>query len=382
METASAPVENRNIGSQTYRTGLYFLAHIAVVGSRVHPRAPASNPGGVKIMYVLWGSTPSLFTRKLEAALRFYRADFELCSKRGHPDGGQAEIRAGTHQVPLLQTPENWVLADTTPIIEMLDGRFPARRLFPPGPLGILTHLVEEYLDEWSARVMVHYRWHYPRSAKFASRIISGGDEKVAETVRGWGPRACRATGTETEFHQRAAEAEYEALLAAANLQLSQTRFLLGDRPTAADCIFLGGLWAHTLHDPDPSEVVAAYPRVVAWANEAQEWDGGGRWATFPESTAFARHVLAAMAKDYEPARQANAAALREGRKAYSVDTHGEPASYLTREYPQQSWGLIRERLERLSVTERAEVSDWLVAMGLTQGLLKTEPPTLAGGAV
>ena len=143
-------------------------------------------------MYLLYGSIPSLFTRKLEAALEFYRAPFEFRSKGSQPDPKTLELRAGTHQVPLLQTPEDWLLADTTPILEMLDHRFPDRRLFPPGPLGVLAHMVEECLDEWVARVMVHYRWHYPESARYASEIISNGDPARAETVRGWGPRLPR----------------------------------------------------------------------------------------------------------------------------------------------------------------------------------------------
>jgi glutathione S-transferase len=135
-------------------------------------------------MYGLYGSTPSLFTRKLEAALIFYRAPFEFISKPSHPDPKGLEARVGTHQVPVLQTPEDWVIADTTPIIEMLDHRFPQRRLFPPGPLGVIAHLVEECLDEWVARVMVHYRWHYPDSAAFASEVIADGDPVRAHRNR------------------------------------------------------------------------------------------------------------------------------------------------------------------------------------------------------
>ena len=33
--------------------------------------------------------------------------------------------------------------------------------MFPEGLSGLLVHIVEEILDEWVARVMVHYRWHY-----------------------------------------------------------------------------------------------------------------------------------------------------------------------------------------------------------------------------
>ena len=57
-------------------------------------------------------------------------------------------------------------------------------------------------------------------------------------------------------------------LLAAAERQLGETGFLLGDRPTAVDCVVLGGLRAHTNMDPDPKRTVAEYPRVLAWAEE------------------------------------------------------------------------------------------------------------------
>lgn len=320
-------------------------------------------------MYLLYGSIPSLFTRKLEAALQFYRAPYAFRSKGAQPDVRLLEQRAGTHQVPLLQTPENWLLADTTPIVELLDHRFPDRRLFPSGPLGVIAHLVEESLDEWVARVMVHYRWHYPDSALFASGIIAEGDATRAEMVRGWGPRACRATGTETVFHQQAAEAEYVRLLDAAEAQLGETRYLMGDRPTPADCMMLGGFWAHTLHDPDPRKVVEAYPRLVAWSSAATDWDGQGDWAPFPETTGFARHVLAGMARSYMPVLAGHTTAIAEGRKAFIVDTYGEPASYLARDYPVQSWDMVRARIERLSPGERTQVTRWLGDHGLAEGL-------------
>jgi glutathione S-transferase len=318
-------------------------------------------------MYLLYGSPPSLFTRKLEAALNFYRAPYEFRWKGEHPDPKLLEARAGTHQVPLLETPEGWMIADTTPIIEMLDHRFPDRRLFPPGPLGVVAHLVEEMLDEWVARVMVHYRWLYPDSADFAAKAIANGDPVRAEMVKGWGPRACRATGTETPFHQKAVEAEYLRLLTAAETQLGETRYLMGDRPSPADCMFLGGLRAHTLHDPDPRKVVEGFPRIVAWEKTADDWDGGGDWAAFPQSTAFARHVLGELREHYLPVLKGHAQATEAGLKAFSTVTYGEPASYLAREYPVRSWGMILDRIARLDAGDRAEVGAWLSANGLSE---------------
>ena len=319
-------------------------------------------------MYVLYGSRQSLFSRKLEAALIFYGVPFEFRIKRGRPDIKEIEQRAGTHQVPALLTPENWMLADTTPIIDLLDQRLPGRRLFPEGALGVLAHIVEKYLDEWIARTMIHYRWHYAESAAFASRAIADGDEKVAEFIRGWGPRACRATGTETVFHQEAAEREYERLLDAADEQLTSTRYLLGDRPSVVDCMMLGGFRAHTLHDPDPRKVVERYPRLVAWATAgADAWDGAGDWAAFPQSTPFARHVLDEMPHSYLPVLAANAQAVAGGAKAFTVDTYGQPASYLARPYPEQSREMIRDRIAHRLSQDAAAVAAWLAPTGLAE---------------
>ena len=319
--------------------------------------------------YTIYGGELSLFTRKLEAAMIFYRAEFAIQRKIAD-NREEIELRSGTHQVPVLHTPENWMIGDTTPIIQLLDARFPNRRLFPEGLLGVLVHLLEEHFDEWVARVMVHYRWHYPESAEFASERIGGGDPKAAARILEWGPRACRATGTESQHQREAAEAEYERVLAAMEAQLEQTRWMLGDRPTALDCILLGGLRAHTNMDPDPKRVTAAFPKVVAWAEGAADsWEASGALAPFPESTAFARFVLGEMAATWKPYVLGNREALAAGARSFVFEAYGEEVSYLTRPYPEQSRQMIRERIERLSGEERSEVKAWLERIELDEAL-------------
>ncbi|MGE0621919.1 MAG: glutathione S-transferase family protein [Pseudomonadales bacterium] len=330
----------------------------------------SENPAGPFPGYVLYGGELSYFTRKLEAALKFYGVPFEFRAK-SRDNTAEVEQRSGTHQVPVLQTPENWMIADTTPILQLLDSRYPLRRMFPSGALGVLVHVLEEYFDEWIARTMVHYRWHYPESAAFASLRIAQGDESMAARVRDWGPRACRATGTDSARQQEAAEAEYERLLAAMETQFAETRFLLGDRPTALDCVVLGGLRAHTLMDPDPRRVVSDYPTVVAWCErEADGWRGDGELAPFPESTGFARFVLGEMQDTYRPFVLANRDALQAGARAFQAEVYGEPVSYLTRPYPERSRRMVMERIEhQLTVDEQRPVVAWLHDTGLADGL-------------
>ena len=327
--------------------------------------------------YIIYGMELSLFTRKLESAMIFYQAPFE-CKSKTAALRAELEHRSGTHQVPVLHTPENWMIADTTPIMMMLDGRFPPRALFPAGPLGVLVHIVEEYLDEWVARVMVHYCWHYADSTRFAiekltrEMLADANEEEVRAAIDNaqiadWGRRACRATGTASEQQQRAAEAEYERLLDVIDQQLQQTRYLLGDRPCAVDTIVLGGLRAHTNMDPAPKRIVAGYPRIIQWCEQdADQWDGKGALVPFPESTPFAQTVLSRMQHTYKPFILANAKAQANKDKAFVVSMYGEDVSYLSRPYPERSRHMIMDRIAyQLHEEEKAVVSDWLEQIGL-----------------
>jgi glutathione S-transferase len=274
----------------------------------------------------------------------------------------------------VLHTPENWMIADTTPILDLLDGRVPARRLFPTGPLGVLVHILEEVLDEWLARVMVHFRWHYAENTRHIVGHALGREVTLEEAsefpLAKWGPRACRATGTELEFHQQAAEQEYFDLLSALETQLGETSFALGNRPTAVDTILLGGLRAHTNADPLPD--LGAYPRCTAWDGGAADlWKGDGEIAPFPGSTPFASHVLELARNQYAPFLLGNAKALATSQKAFSVETHGQSASYLARVYPEQSRQMVKDRIRlRLDPDERSQVEDWLEATGLSAAFL------------
>ncbi len=326
--------------------------------------------------YVVYGGGISLFTRKLEAALRFYGAPFRNEAK-DESVREELETRARTHQVPVLRTPWNWLIADTTPIIAMLDGQFPSRRLVPPGLLGVLVHLVEEVLDEWVARVMVHFRWHHEENTRHIVSLFLGRDVSADEArefpLARWGPRACRATGTETRHQQEAAEREYFALLSALEAQLQSTRYALGDRPTAVDCMLLGGLRAHTNHDPIPD--LSAWPVVLAWESGESEWDGGGSLAPFPDSTPFAAHVVALARDQYLPFALANAKALTAGDKSFVIQTYGEETSYLTRPYPEASRQMLLDRIRHsLGPQEREAVGGWLEARGLSACFMPQAP--------
>ncbi len=55
----------------------------------------------IESTYRIYGGELSYFTRKLEAAMIFYDAPFEMPNKNEH-DPQEIESRSGTHQIPVL----------------------------------------------------------------------------------------------------------------------------------------------------------------------------------------------------------------------------------------------------------------------------------------
>lgn len=314
---------------------------------------------------LLYGDELSLFTRKLECACLFYGVDFERRDKT-RENGAYIEQRAGTHQVPVFQTPENWMLSDTTPILALLDGRHPGRELFPPGLYGAIAHILEEFFDEWVSRVMVHFRWHYPASARFAAARMSNGDPEVGEKLQAWGRRACRATGTEFPLQQRAAEDEYLEIMAAADRQLRDTPFLLGERPTAVDCCVLGGLRAHTLMDPDPRPRLSSFTTLLDWnARRANKCVPLTQFESLDRLTPFADFALSRMRDTYQPFILANAAALSSGEKLFIAASYGNDVRYLCRPYPERSRQMVRMRIAALPERDRVAMEAMLATYDL-----------------
>jgi hypothetical protein len=138
--------------------------------------------------------------------------------------------------------------------------------------------------------------------------------------------------------------------MAAAEQQLQSTAFLLGDRPTAVDCIVLAGLRAHFLYDPAPRrELIDRYPLVVDWVNtKADQWSGNGDTAPLPDCTPFVHVILSEMANTYRHFALANQSALAGGDKAFVIPMYGEEVSYLARPYIEKSRRMLAERYRHL----------------------------------
>ena len=135
----------------------------------------------------------SYFSGKPRPALRYKHVPFDEILPTQQAYREVIRPRTGLNQIPVLVTPEDETLQDSSVILDELERRFPDPPLYPVTPRQrMLGYLLEIYDDEFLLVPGVHYRWSYEESktkalVDFAS---SNGEAdaatKFAENVQGF----------------------------------------------------------------------------------------------------------------------------------------------------------------------------------------------------
>lgn len=223
--------------------------------------------------YRLYGAAISLYTGKVRAYLRYRNVPFV-------EESGSPEIfeRVGFRMIPVLHTPDDELIQDTTVIIDHLEARFAedgfgASSVYPTGPAQRLVALLfEVYGDEWLVIPAMHYRWAYnldfileafgktvvPEASAEEQRAVG---EKISAPFRGSLPILGIEEGTIAGI-----ESDYEKLLLNLNEHFASHQYLLGSRPSIGDYGLLGPLYAHNYRDPwSGDQMRRLAPNVARW---------------------------------------------------------------------------------------------------------------------
>lgn len=88
-------------------TSCGFVAMSALLGKA---KGQARDRSAVKARYLIFGSRYSLFTQKVMAAFGWSLEpkEYSFLPKMRFEKSEQVEVRSGTHQIPVVKTPENW----------------------------------------------------------------------------------------------------------------------------------------------------------------------------------------------------------------------------------------------------------------------------------
>lgn len=194
--------------------------------------------------------------------------------------------RTGVKFIPVVRTPDEVWLQDTTAIIDALEPRFPQRSVYPDTPRQRLVSLLFElYGDEWLLLPAMHYRWSFWHERAHIDDVL----EHFGLLLSPHAPRALRRfAGRQfcrpfagalpilgiTPRTIPALEAGYEEFLVQMDAHFARHRYLLGDRASIGDFGLIGPLYAHLGRDFHPKALMQRIaPNVCAWVQRMNERD-------------------------------------------------------------------------------------------------------------
>jgi glutathione S-transferase len=224
--------------------------------------------------YILYTMDNSPYSDKMRAFLRYKRLAFVEHTESMETRFTVLQARTGKTMVPVLITPEDEALNDSTTIAAMLEKRHPepATR-WADRSLDTLAMLLEDYADEWLVRIMLASRWYHAADAAQNAAIIATGMthglygidfQRAAREF----PPGIISTVPKMGATPENAEGWYAMIprvLAAMAVVLAKSEFLTGSTPHLADFAFYGML-NQIRRDPTGFGWISQGPKeVVDW---------------------------------------------------------------------------------------------------------------------
>ena len=347
--------------------------------------------------HILYAAEFSLYSGKARSYLRYKRIPFDEVLSSLSVYRNTIIPKTGVRFIPVVKTPDNRYLQDTSNIIDTLETAYPQRSVMPSSPRQRLASLLLElYGDEWLLIPAMHYRWNhdnfpfifeefgrtlFPRWPGFARRIMG---KRVGARFRGLLP-ALGITSVSRDVIEDWFEKDF---LPALNSHFADHDFLFGGRPSIGDFGLIGPLYAHLYRDPYPGTLMRREaPHVAAWVERMNmPADQHGEWLAddeVPDSLTaifkrmFAEHwpVLTATANKLEQwARENEGTTIprRIGVHRFSIGDISETRAVL----PGSIWKMQRplDYYNSLSGEDRQQTDDFLRCVdGLAA--LQYQPP-------
>ncbi len=301
--------------------------------------------------YKIFGSEMSPYSVKVRAWFR-YKALPHLWLQRAWRSD-EFKARARLPLIPLVITPDDRALQDSTPLIETLEAEHPAPSIHPEDPaLRFLSALIEEYGDEWGNKLLFHHRWHAEVDRRGAAlglarafdpggapEAVGAAAEKICERMVG----RLHFTGSSPETAPLIAR-YFDDLLAILEPHLAARTYLFGGRPAFADFGLAPQVYTMS-QDPTPASALRARaPNVLAWCFRMLEPRNDGPFESWDGLKETLTPLLANAGAFFLPWSRANSDALEAGEDSFSVGLPGGAYVQGPQKYHARSLVALRQK--------------------------------------
>src|SRR5262249_40223616 len=299
-------------------------------------------------IYRIHGIELSPYSVKVRAYFRYKRIPHRWIPRSLDADGEYQKF-VKLPLVPLVVTPDETGIQDSTPIIEYVEARHPDPSIHPGDPIAhFVSELLEEFVDEWGNKWMFHYRWarevdQLSAAVRIARSMALTADEtqfaeataRVRERMVGRvffvGSSAATAPQIEESFRDA---------VDTLDRHLAVRPYLFGQRPAFADFALWGQLY-NAWTDPTPASVInATAPNLLAWIHRMLWPLAEGDFETWsslgPTLSPLLKRQVGAL---FLPWSVANAGAIGAGSEEFSVELGSRTWTQKPQKYHAKSLG-------------------------------------------
>ena len=308
--------------------------------------------------YRIHGVEMSPYSVKVRSYFR-YKAIPHRWILRNQDNLGEYQKYAKLPIVPLVLTPQNEGLQDSTPIIDRIEAVHPSPSIHPGDPIAaFVSVLLEEFGDEWGNKWMFHYRWarevdQLACAGRIARSMMPAADEKelvgAIAQVRERMVNRVWFVGSNPQTAPQIEES-FCATLGLLESHLANRAYLFGARPAYGDFALWGQIY-NSWTDPTPGALIEARaPNVLAWVHRMLWPRAEGdfeAWSSLERTlTPLLKSQVGAL---FMPWTVANSAAIESGREQFSVELGGRTWTQKPQKYHAKSLSALRQKYAKLS---------------------------------
>jgi glutathione S-transferase len=279
--------------------------------------------------------------------------------------------------IPLLVTPDDIGIQDSTPIIDAIEKLYPEPTIHPgDGVARFISELIEEFGDEWGNKWMFHYRWARDLDQRSSSGRIArmrfpqaseAGLAEFAEKVRARMVERIWYVGS-NEVTAPQIETGFIEMLELLNNHLERRPYLFGARPAYGDF----GLWGQLYElwtDPTAGALIeGGAPHVLDWVHRMLWPRAEGVFETWAMLQPTLMPILARqVGAQFVTWTLANEKALAGAEEEFSVKLGDKVWIQKPQKYHARSLAMLRAKYA--AVPDKAALDPILEATGCLAGL-------------
>lgn len=367
---------------------------------------------GQEDFYRIWQAQASPYSHKVMTYMNYKGIPYKRITTDAGALSGKITELVGQSIIPVLLTPQDQVMQDSTPILEHFEASFQDKPAIPEDPrLAMLMWLIEEFADEYMPRIAMHTRWGNDQnigtaSHKIARDLTFGNPSlttgQLAPMIAGRQAGFNKHLGLEGDHVKANMDQQILDLLAILEQHFLHYQFLLGFKPSLADFSLYGPLKVHLYEDPQSNEIMERNaPRTCRWLRTIMDFGDTrgcagqtefGDWIDLdsgvPESL---EQLLCFIARTYIPFAKACAMAGKDRNKSFTATVDGIEASFSVHQYRVWSFEQLQLKFLNLQDNDKQFIENVFAATGIQPTLMQGEiihnalfdgftPPFIKGG--